>query len=136
MEELEDIATAAAGACTYSTSATSSQQNDDTTTQEKSKNMFKGWTVNCTFAMGVRYFDLTDCLMGILEKWNAKVPEKHTHLLDSITYAILKWKEDATRYRKVDWLYDVVLCHMLYGSTSHCIVSYRIVLYISYSDVV
>ena len=102
MEELEDIATAAAGACTYSTSATSSQQNDDTTTQEKSKNMFKGWTVNCTFAMGVRYFDLTDCLMGILEKWNAKVPEKHTHLLDSITYAILKWKEDATRYRKVD----------------------------------
>lgn len=61
--------------------------------------MFRGWTVNCTVAMGVRYFDLTDCLMGILEKWNAKIPEKHTHLLDSITYAILKWKEDATRYR-------------------------------------
>jgi hypothetical protein len=97
MEELEDIATAAAGACRYTTS--SHQNNDTTTIKEKSKNMFRGWTVNCTVAMGVSYFDLTDCLMGILEKWNAKVPEKHTHLLDSITYAILKWKEDATRYR-------------------------------------
>jgi hypothetical protein len=101
MEELEDIATAAAGACTYSTCTTSSHRsNDATTIEEKSKNMFRGWTVNCMVAMGVRYFDLTDCLMGILEKWNAKVPEKHTHLLDSITYAILKWKENATRYRK------------------------------------
>ena len=99
MEELEDIATAASGACTYSSCATSSHQHSDVTTiGEKGYDVFKGWTVDCTVAMGVRYFDLIECLVSILEKWNAKIPEKHTHLLNSITYAILKWKDDATRY--------------------------------------
>ena len=98
IEELEDIATAASGACTYSTCAPSSQQHSDVTTNdEKGSKIFKGWTVDCTVAMGVRYFDLIECLVSVLEKWNAKVPEKHTHLLNSIAYAILKWKDDATR---------------------------------------
>ena len=102
MEELEDIATAATGACNHRPCITSSHQNNLVTRiTEKGSNIFKGWTVNCTVAMGVRYFDLIECLMGVLEKWNAKVPEKHTHLLDSITYAILKWKEDATRYHSI-----------------------------------
>ena len=74
-EELEDIAAAAAST---------------------GNPIKRGWAVDCTVQMGVTYANILECFMSFCDRWSSKVSQKHTHLLSSISYALIEWKKIAS----------------------------------------
>ena len=98
-EEMEDIA------------AASSSTNNPLT---------RGWTVDCTIKMGVTYGEVLESFMSFSDRWGSKVSEKHTHLLYSISYALMEWKRDVIMWEiffNFHWLFYFllfILCILFY----------------------
>ena len=92
IEELEDISTSA------SSRSHDSQNQSENGTLDLLDSFPRGWTVSCAVKMGIRYGSIVECLMQLLDRWSTRIPEKHTHLLSSICFAILEWKRCYLRY--------------------------------------
>ncbi len=75
LDELEDIAAAAAGGTP----------------------LIRGWAVETVRRMGVTYGVVVEYLLSLLDRWAAKAPEKHVHLLSSVTFALMEWRQVCVR---------------------------------------
>ena len=98
IEELEEIASSVSSSSSSSSALASTESSSNCIPDNGiDMNSFpRGWAVDCALKMGVRYGTVIECQMGILDRWNTKIPEKHTHLLSSISYAFLEWRRHAS----------------------------------------
>ena len=48
--------------------------------------------------MGVSYGIIVQHLLALLDHWQAKLPEHHTHLLSSVTFAMMEWRKTCVRF--------------------------------------
>jgi hypothetical protein len=97
IEELEEIASSVSTSSSSSALASSESSSYSIQGSGADMNSFpRGWAVDCALKMGVRHCTVIECQMGILDRWNTKIPEKHTHLLSSISYALLEWRRHAS----------------------------------------
>jgi hypothetical protein len=62
----------------------------------------RGWSVECVRRMGVSYGLIMEALMTMIDRWGSKEPEKHIHLLSSVTYALTEWLKISLRYDDTD----------------------------------
>lgn len=76
LDELEDIASASASVSTP---------------------FVRGWGVETVRRMGVTYGVTGEYLLSLLDRWAAKAPEKHIHLLSSVTSALTDWRKVCVR---------------------------------------
>ena len=92
LDELEDIAAAAAAA---------------------GAPLVRGWAADVVLRMGVTSGVAAEYLLSLLDRWSAKPPDRHAHLLSSATYALVEWKKtcsrpSASRAVDVDQMYQVI----------------------------
>ena len=47
--------------------------------------------------MGITYGVIVEHLFALLQQWQADIPEHHTHLLSSLTFALMEWRKTCLR---------------------------------------
>jgi hypothetical protein len=55
----------------------------------------RGWAVRLFGEVGFTHGTLVESLVGILDHWQGKAPEKVLHLLSSTAYTLLQWTRQA-----------------------------------------